>query len=142
MTGLKIATQQLTFIESCLSDKKRGLSRMILEAVGAELALSDDELLAYLKSTFFWQQRPDRAALCGKRDKRKSDIDQTGVEWMQLEWILQQGKAALDFLVYNEIIRQLEEDERSFKFEVTHLGNAILKSGLSPEEGLLVYLDL
>jgi hypothetical protein len=54
-------------------------------------------------------------------------------------------------LVYNEIIRQIEArptesdpeiEPTSFSFEITHLGNAILKSGLSPEEGLLVYLDL
>ena len=73
-------------------------------------------------------------------------------------------------MVYNEILRQtkisqnsspvkhqhnqedgddnLKEDLSSqesdfeFRFETTHLGMAILKSGLTPEEGLLVYLDL
>lgn len=57
----------------------------------------------------------------------------------------------MDFLVYNEIVRQNERhkdgkdpesEPTSFSFEITHLGSAILKSGLSPEEGLLVYLDL
>jgi len=47
-TGLRIATEKLEYIKSCLSDQKRGLSRMILEAVGIGLAHNDDELLAYL----------------------------------------------------------------------------------------------
>jgi DNA polymerase theta len=47
-TGLRIATEKLQYIRSCLSDQKRGLSRMILEAIGIGLARNDDELLAYL----------------------------------------------------------------------------------------------
>jgi replicative superfamily II helicase len=47
-TGLRIATEKLQFISSCLSDQKRGLSRMILEAIGVGLAQNDDELLTYL----------------------------------------------------------------------------------------------
>lgn len=35
-----------------------------------------------------------------------------------------------------------EETNFEFQFEITQLGLAILKSGLTPEEGLLVYLDL
>ena len=35
-----------------------------------------------------------------------------------------------------------QESDFEFKFEATHLGMAIMKSGLTPEEGLLVYLDL
>ena len=39
---------------------------------------------------------------------------------------------------------QSEEENTNFEFqfEITQLGMAILKSGLTPEEGLLVYLDL
>ena len=59
--------------------------------------------------------------------------------------------------MYNEIIKhvkitsimkQLDESNASSEchelayFECTHLGSAILKSSLAPEEGLLVYLDL
>ena len=60
--------------------------------------------------------------------------------------------------MYNEILRQEEVkvaysgnlspnrnamgQQTEFRFNVSHLGSAILKSGLSPEEGLLVYLDL
>jgi hypothetical protein len=51
------------------------------------------------------------------------------------------GKAALDFLIFNEIISQSKVGSEYF-FETTKLGNAIIKSGLSPEEGLLVYIDL
>ena len=36
---------------------------MILEAIGIGLAHSDDELLKYLQSTFFWEQRPDKHTL-------------------------------------------------------------------------------
>ena len=46
--GLKIASSELTHIASCLSQKKRGLSRMILEAIGIGLASNDIDLLSYL----------------------------------------------------------------------------------------------
>lgn len=35
-----------------------------------------------------------------------------------------------------------QDSDFEFQFEITQLGMAILKSGLTPEEGLLVYLDL
>ena len=116
---------------------------MILEAIGIGLAHNDIELLCYLQSTLFWQQRPTQT-MVGKRDKRRSDLESK--ELTEVDWILDQGRCALDFLVYNEIVRQVEhkksETEIAYTFESTQLGNAILKSGLAPEEGLLVYLDL
>ena len=51
-------------------------------------------------------------------------------------------------MVFNEIIKQeslIENEElekKELRFEATQLGLAILRSGLSPEEGLLVYQDL
>jgi len=60
-------------------------------------------------------------------------------------------------LVFNEILKQSrnqgakeaaheelssQDSDFEFSFQTTQLGMAILRSGLPPEEGLLVYLDL
>jgi hypothetical protein len=84
--ALKIATRELEPVKSCLSLKKKGLSRLILEAVGIKLATTEPELLKYMQSTLLWQQN-------------KGDEVDGGVEWL-----VDQGKYALDFLVYNEIL--------------------------------------
>jgi hypothetical protein len=78
--ALKIATQALQPVESCLSSDKRGLSRLVLEAVGIKLASTEQELLLYMQSTLLWQQNTNR------------------------DWLGEQAKFAMDFLVYNEII--------------------------------------
>jgi replicative superfamily II helicase len=54
--ALKIATRALESVQSCLSGNKRGLSRLVLEAVGISLATTETELLSYMKSTLLWQQ--------------------------------------------------------------------------------------
>ena len=51
------------------------------------------------------------------------------------------GKKALDFLIHNEIIHQAVENSK-YIFALTKLGEGILEANQSPEEGLLVYLDL
>ena len=47
----------------------------------------------------------------------------------------------MDFLIHNEIIHQAREDDE-YIFSLTKLGEGILEANQSPEEGLLVYLDL
>jgi DNA polymerase theta len=44
-------------------------------------------------------------------------------------------------LIFNEIIEQKKE-EQAYLFNLTKLGQGILKSNQSPVEGLLIYLDL
>jgi hypothetical protein len=51
------------------------------------------------------------------------------------------GKQALDFLIFNEMIIQ-EFLDGKYNFRMTKLGVGIHKSNQSPEEGLLLYLDL
>jgi len=58
MKSVKIATQQLETVNSCLGTKQRGLSRVIIEAIGTKLAADETDLLWYLQSTLFWHQRP------------------------------------------------------------------------------------
>lgn len=70
-----------------------------------------------------------------------------GAEGEEEAWkkISRYGKDALDFLIFNEIISQKEaniDGKVVFNFEATKLGLANIKSNLSPEEGLMVYLDL
>ena len=49
-------------------------------------------------------------------------------------------------MYYNELIiqekRNEEESKSKFIFKPTPLGKAILNSGILPEEGLLIYIDL
>ena len=53
-TALKIATQALEPVQSCLSREKRGLSRLIVEAVGIGLAITEQTLISYMQSTLLW----------------------------------------------------------------------------------------
>jgi hypothetical protein len=71
-----------------------------------------------------------------------------------MKWLLKSGRYALDFLLYNEIVTKIvqkpsqstpkdsSEAPEDVKFSVTQLGAGILRAGLSPDEGLLVYVDL
>lgn len=43
-------------VGSCLAANKRGLSRLILEAVGSEMATTDLKLLDYMQSTLLFVQ--------------------------------------------------------------------------------------
>jgi hypothetical protein len=66
----------------------------MMEAIGINLAVSDDELLKFLKTTLFWQQRP-------------VDQDET-------QWIIKEGKFSINFLLLNEIIeKQLKSQDLS-----------------------------
>ena len=147
--GMEIATRQLEHVKSALHSQIIGLPRVILEAIGTGLAQDEYDLLNYLQSTLYWQQRPDY-----------EEVEDSDRAAKQLEWLFGQGKEALDFLVYNEIVKQIRKEQKKeetsasatssesgqvtkeFRFEISQLGKAILRSGLSPEEGLLVYLDL
>lgn len=40
---------------SCLSREKRGLSRLIVEAVGTGLATTEKILINYMKTTLLWE---------------------------------------------------------------------------------------
>ena len=52
--ALKIATQALEPVQSCLSREKRGLSRLVVEAVGIGLATTEQTLISYMQSTLLW----------------------------------------------------------------------------------------
>ena len=54
--ALKIATQTMEPVASCLARQKRGLGRLILEAVGTKLACDEKSLLRYMQSTLLWIQ--------------------------------------------------------------------------------------
>lgn len=96
-----------------------------------------------MQSTLLWQQSGEET------------------EFKKFEWMISQGRFSLDFLVFNEIMKQIqvtktevvqpaeimEDTPDSLEsiehhFELTQLGQGILRSGLAPEEGLLVYADL
>jgi len=56
--------------------------------------------------------------------------------------MIDNGRASLDFLIFNEIIQQQVREDQVRVYNVTKLGQGILKSNQAPEEGLLIYLDL
>lgn len=53
-----ISLSSLSQITSCFDQKKRSLHRCMMEAIGINLAVTDTQLLIFLKTTLFWQQRP------------------------------------------------------------------------------------
>jgi len=61
----------------------------VLEAVGIGLATTETELLQYMKSTLLWQQNKTEQAEAS------------------LKWLIAEGRFAIDFLVYNEILSKM-----------------------------------
>jgi replicative superfamily II helicase len=54
--AIDLMTRKLERVESCLSSEQRGLSRLILEAIGIGLVSDQHELKEYLQSTLLFTQ--------------------------------------------------------------------------------------
>jgi len=152
--AVELMTRKLERVESCLKGSQRGLSRVILEAVGIGLVQNAEQMQSYLMSTLLYTQAkyegdeglqsPMKADESFRKSaSRTQDEADTSKERADKAWrgVQSQGKEALDFLIFNEIINQ-SPCEGGYSFEATKLGMAIIKSNLSAEEGLMVYLDL
>jgi replicative superfamily II helicase len=54
--AVELMTRRLERVESCLTSRQRGLSRVILEAIGIGLVLDQRDLKDYLRCTLLYTQ--------------------------------------------------------------------------------------
>ena len=149
-------------VKSCLASVDRGMRKMILDWIWSKITWDDLSLKKYLKLSLLYHQ------LVNKENSLIKNTEDKGMPaWIE---ILETGKQAINFLAYNDIVieeaigsvwermhdpfnfeekwssiegKYNEENEKPWrKYRPSKLGNAILKSGLLPEEGLIIYLDL
>ncbi|OQD84425.1 hypothetical protein PENANT_c013G03918 [Penicillium antarcticum] len=100
-------------IESCLAPEKRGLKRALLEAIATGLVSGCDAIKEYVRCTLLWRSVDRRIA-----------------------YIIM--KSALQELVDEELI--IFRDDESYGS--TPLGQAIVASAFSPEDGIFVHEEL
>ncbi|CAL5872916.1 uncharacterized protein PFLUO_LOCUS7185 [Penicillium psychrofluorescens] len=100
-------------IESCLAPEKRGLKRALLEAIATGLVSGCEAIKEYVRCTL----------LCRTLEKK-------------LAYSIM--KSALQELIDEQLL-VLKEDEA---YEATQLGQAIVASAFSPEDGLFVHEEL
>ncbi|KAJ6156631.1 Helicase C-terminal [Penicillium chrysogenum] len=100
-------------IESCLAPEKRGLKRALLEAVATGLVSGCEAIKEYVRCTL----------LCRTLDKK-------------IAYTIM--KSGLEELVDEELL--IFRDDESY--EATPLGQAVVASAFSPEDGLFVHEEL
>ena len=149
-------------VKSCLASVDRGMRKMILDWIWCKIAWDDLSLKRYLKLSLYYHQLLNKEKIF--RLKNETRVMPAWIE------ILETGKQAINFLAYNDIVIEetidsnwetkhdpfdfeekwssidgvyWDEHEKPWRaYRSSKLGNAILKSGLLPEEGLIIYLDL
>jgi replicative superfamily II helicase len=105
---------ELPPIESCLTPKRRGITRALLEIVSIRMASSRTAIDGYVHASLLW-----------------FTMDHQMVHAML--------EKALEILLADGLI---QTGEFEGTFEPTKLGIAIVASGLGPEDGIFVHADL
>lgn len=105
---------ELPPVESCLTPKKRGIKRAMLEILGIRMVSSRDALDQYIHSSLLWHT---------------IDHDQVN----------QMVETAIEELMDQRLIQRAEFEHC---LEPTKLGTAVVASGLSPEDGIFVHSEL
>ncbi|CEJ54022.1 hypothetical protein PMG11_00348 [Penicillium brasilianum] len=100
-------------IESCLAPEKRGLKRALLEAIATGLVSGGEAIKDYVRCTLLYRT-------------------------MDRKLVYTIMNSALQELI-NEALIIFKEDE---SYEATLLGQAVVASAFSPEDGLFVYEEL
>ncbi|KAI1834721.1 hypothetical protein DTO027I6_6967 [Penicillium roqueforti] len=100
-------------IESCLAPEKRGLKRALLEAVATGLVSGCEAIKEYVRCTLLYQTLDKKIAYSIMKSALQELVDE-------------------DLLI-------LRNDE---SYEATPLGQAIVASAFSPEDGLFVHEEL
>ncbi|THV49571.1 hypothetical protein BGAL_0188g00050 [Botrytis galanthina] len=104
---------EIPSVESCLVPGKRGIKRALLEVITTKLATSSESIDDYVKKTL----------LCHTIDQEelKSMVEKT-----------------LKDLLENKLVEQT----KTYSYEATRLGQAVVASSLAPEDGLFVHKEL
>ncbi|KAJ5688636.1 Helicase C-terminal [Penicillium macrosclerotiorum] len=100
-------------IGSCLAPEKRGMKRALLEAVATGLVSGDEAIKEYVRCTLLYRT-------------------------LDKKLVYSIMKSALQELI-DEGLLLFSEDE---SYEATHLGQAVVASAFTPEDGLFVHEEL
>ena len=104
---------ELPSIESCLTPEKRGIKRALLEVIATRLALTPEAVDDYVKRTLLYQTM-DHSELSAMVSTTTEELLATG------------------------LIRMTPDTA----YEATLLGEAIVASSLTPEDGIFVHNEL
>ncbi|KAK5950471.1 hypothetical protein OHC33_008414 [Knufia fluminis] len=105
---------ELPAVMSCLTPEKRGIKRAILETISTRMISTYEGLQEYAQNSLLWHTAPNH------------------------KMVLDMLDAAIVSLLKDKLIEVTEYDT----YAPTALGNAIVASGLTPEDGLFVHADL
>ena len=114
-------------VNSCFFETETHTSfkRALLEIISSGKANTKEEIISYIKSTFFY--------VCTKSDK--STIDEQSTIDKCLSW-----------LCHNELIRCMDKEnidnENNLRYEPTQLALAIISSSINPDDGLKLVVEL
>ena len=114
-------------ITSCFLETEAHTSfkRALLEVISSGKANTKQEIIAYIKSTFFY--------ICSNSDKSTID-DQSTID------------KCLNWLCHNELIRYMDKEnidnENNIRYEPTQLALAVISSSINPDDGLKLVVEL
>ncbi len=114
--------EKLKPVISCFIDTEThtSLKRALLEIISSGKANTKEEIISYIKSTFFY--------ICAQSNKSIID-EQSTIE------------KCLNWLSDNELIRCIDK-ENSLRYEPTPLALAVISSSINPDDGLKLVVEL
>jgi DNA polymerase theta len=114
--------EKLKPVISCFIDTEThtSLKRALLEIISSGKANTKEEIISYIKSTFFY--------ICAQSNKSIID-EQSTIE------------KCLNWLSDNELIRCMDK-ENSLRYEPTPLALAVISSSINPDDGLKLVVEL
>ncbi|KAK0119000.1 hypothetical protein ONS96_012073 [Cadophora gregata f. sp. sojae] len=104
---------ELPSVESCLVPDKRGIKRALLEVIATKLASDDESIDDYMKKTLLYHS-------------------------MDHEELAKMVESTMQDLEGDQLVQRTNESG----FKATLLGEAIVASSLTPEDGLFIHREL
>ncbi|KAH9219076.1 hypothetical protein DL95DRAFT_434033 [Leptodontidium sp. 2 PMI_412] len=104
---------ELPSVESCLVPGKRGIKRALLEVIATKLASNDESIDDYMKKTLLYHS-------------------------INHDELAKMVKSTMSDLQENQLLYRTNDSE----FRATLLGEAIVASSLTPEDGLFIHREL
>ncbi|KAH6709425.1 DEAD/DEAH box helicase [Leptodontidium sp. MPI-SDFR-AT-0119] len=104
---------ELPSVESCLVPGKRGIKRALLEVIATKLAINDESIDDYMKKTLLYHS-------------------------INHDELAKMVKSTMSDLQESQLLYRTNDSE----FRATLLGEAIVASSLTPEDGLFIHREL
>lgn len=114
-------------VRSCFfeTETHTSLKRALLEIIASGKANTKEEIISYIKSTFFHT--------CTHLEESATDGQST-------------VDKCLHWLCHNELVRSVEKenatDDQQLRYEPTQLALAIISSSINPDDGLKLVVEL